>query len=94
MCRERSSGARLADTYRDTGPSLASGRSSRPASRETPPQVARLAAGPIVDFELSASEAAWIKRGRNAVSRRGPVRMKASVYQDASGLECLAGYLC
>lgn len=44
-------------------------------------------------FILRDLETSWIKRGRNAVSRRGPVRLKASVYQDASGLECLVGFL-
>lgn len=46
-----------------------------------------------VSFVLRDREVSWIKRGRNAVSRRGPMRLKVSVYQDASGLECLVGYL-
>ena len=28
-----------------------------------------------------------------ATSRRGPLRLRASVYADASGLECLVGFL-
>lgn len=46
-----------------------------------------------VSFVLRDREVSWVKRGRNAVSRRGPMRLKVSVYQDASGLECLVGYL-
>lgn len=44
-------------------------------------------------FTLRDRELTWVKRGRNSVTRRGPLRLKASVYQDASGLECLVGYL-
>ena len=41
----------------------------------------------------SEADDAWLRRGRYAVGRRGPRRLAASVYADASGLECLAGAL-
>ena len=49
--------------------------------------------GPVGGFALSEADDAWLRRGRNAVGRRGPRRLAASVYADASGLECLAGAL-
>ena len=55
--------------------------------------VARLRRGPVGGFALSEADDAWLRRGRNAVGRRGPRRLAASVYADASGLECLAGAL-
>ncbi|KAJ1456370.1 ribonuclease III domain-containing protein [Pelagophyceae sp. CCMP2097] len=45
------------------------------------------------EFALAENELGVFKRGRNACARRGPLRLKASVYQDASGLEALVGYL-
>lgn len=54
--------------------------------------VKRLRAGDL-PFVLTDVEADWLRRGRNAVHRRGPVRLGQSVYQDASGLECLVGFL-
>ena len=47
--------------------------------------VARLRRGPVGGFALSEADDAWL--------RRGPRRLAASVYADASGLECLAGAL-
>lgn len=55
--------------------------------------VKRLRWGPVGAFALSEADDAWLRRGRNAVGRRGPRRLAASVYADASGLECLAGAL-
>ena len=54
---------------------------------------ARSRRGPVGGFALSEADDAWLRRGRNAVGRRGPRRLAASVYADASGLECLAGAL-
>ena len=48
--------------------------------------VARLRRGPVGGFALSEADDAWLRRGRNAVGRRGPRRLAASVYADASGL--------
>mmetsp|Transcript_12620 Transcript_12620/g.18932 ORF Transcript_12620/g.18932 Transcript_12620/m.18932 type:complete len:185 (+) Transcript_12620:216-770(+) len=45
------------------------------------------------NFQLTSTEFSYIRRGRNASSRRGPVRMQRAVYQSASALECLVGYL-
>lgn len=53
--------------------------------------VKRLRAGDL--FLLTDDEKDWLKRGRNAVHRRGPLRLGQAVYQDASGLECLVGFL-
>ena len=54
---------------------------------------ARSRRGPVGGFALSEADDAWLPRWRNAVGRRGPRRLAASVYADASGLECLAGAL-
>ena len=59
----------------------------------SPPLCARSRRGPVSGFALSEADDAWLRRGRNAVGRRGPRRLAASVYADASGLECLAGAL-
>ena len=55
----------------------------------SPPLCARSRRGPVGGFALSEADDAWLSRGRNAVGRRGPRRLAASVYADASGLECL-----
>ena len=49
--------------------------------------------GPVGGFARSEANDAWLHCGRNAVGRWGPRRLAASVYADASGLECLAGAL-
>ncbi|MDX2241239.1 MAG: ribonuclease III domain-containing protein [Leptolyngbyaceae cyanobacterium bins.302] len=42
--------------------------------------------------QLTAIETAWLKRGRNAVTSR-PRRVDADIYQQATSLETLVGYL-
>ena len=44
-------------------------------------------------FALTDEEREWLKRGRNATKGRGPSRLRGSTYEDASGLECLVGFL-
>ncbi|MGL5083933.1 MAG: Mini-ribonuclease 3 [Microcoleaceae cyanobacterium] len=42
---------------------------------------------------LSAAEQEILRRGRNATSSRGPKRLDPGVYQQATSLEALVGYL-
>ncbi|MGB0561713.1 MAG: Mini-ribonuclease 3 [Spirulinaceae cyanobacterium] len=41
---------------------------------------------------LTPQEQDWVRRGRNATTRR-PSRLDAQIYQQASGFETLVGYL-
>ena len=51
------------------------------------------AAAGAAAFALTDEEREWLKRGRNATKGRGPARLRGSTYEDASGLECLVGFL-
>lgn len=46
----------------------------------------------ILDPHLSEQEKSIVRRGRNATTRR-PLRLDPQIYQQASGLEALLGYL-
>ena len=66
-----------------TGGGARRGANLRPPSKEQ-----------RANFVLNEREREWLRRGRNATKGRGPSRLGGgSEYQDASGLECLIGYL-